>query len=158
MTGVQTCALPIYVRARAQLRSEFIGNPARTSTTGPLATQPALPPSGETPRALHSRAPETGSAWAWEASCPHLLPSVGPGPQDPWVLALEGSLGKAAGQWREVGPLTSSSSPAGCASDRLLGTTVRPVWSPPRALYPRCPEGTGRVLRVVGVSPGKGWR
>lgn len=67
---------PEDVRARAQLRSEFIGSPARTPATGALAAQPALPPSGETPRALHSRAPEAGSAWARESSCPHLLPSV----------------------------------------------------------------------------------
>lgn len=40
---------PEDVRARAQLRSEFIGSPTRTSTTGALAAQPALPPSGRCP-------------------------------------------------------------------------------------------------------------
>lgn len=91
---------PEDVRARAQLRSEFIGN--LDLCAGPWPPGPRCPLRGRCPSPL-SRA--LGRALLRPGKPPALpLPSVDTGPQDPWTVALEGSRCKAAA-WREAGRL-----------------------------------------------------
>lgn len=123
---------PEDLRARTQLRSEFIGDRA------PQAAGPALTPTPpERPRApVPPRAPEEGSVTAQDASCPHLVPSVDRGLRRAGGLSVRG---------RVPDP---SPSPARHGSDHLTDSSVCPARCLPRSL----PGGHGGFLLPRGLS------
>ena len=129
---------PEDVRARAQLRSEFIGNlDLRARPWLPGLRCPLL---GRCPSPL-SRAP--GQALLGPGEPPALLrPSVDAGPQDPWTVVLEGSWCKAAA-WREAGaPADVQAWPCWLWRDCSPGTT-RVQCGLPRAPCLQQAEGAG---------------